>query len=281
MNTLENKIALITGATAGIGKETALALAKQKAHLLLPVRNMEKGRALQAEIAQKTGHRLVNLLECDLASLASVARMAAEVQSKYQRLDILINNAGVWESERKLSQDKIELTWAVNHLAPFLLTNLLLPMLKQSAPARIINVASDLHQGEIQFDDPEFKKRYELRGLPAYRQSKLANILFTRALAKRLEGSGVTANCLMPGFIASDLFRDMNFLMRGLISLVAKSPRQGAATTVYLATSEEVAQVSGEYFKDKKRASSSHQSKNMQSAERLWELSIEYVKNFM
>jgi len=281
MNTLENKIVLITGATAGIGKETALALAKQKAHLLLPVRNMEKGRALQAEIAQKTGHRLVNLLECDLASLASVARMAAEVQSKYQRLDILINNAGVWESERKLSQDKIELTWAVNHLAPFLLTNLLLPMLKQSAPARIINVASDLHQGEIQFDDPEFKKRYELRGLPAYRQSKLANILFTRALAKRLEGSGVMANCLMPGFIASDLFRDMNFLMRSLISLVAKSPRQGAATTVYLATSDEGAQVSGEYFKDKKRASSSHQSKNMQSAERLWELSIEYVKNFM
>lgn len=281
MTTLENKLVLLTGATAGIGKETALALAQHKAHLLLPVRNIEKGRALQAEIAQKTGHRLVNLLECDLASLASVARMAAEVQSKYQRLDILINNAGVWEPERKLSQDKIELTWAVNHLAPFLLTNLLLPMLKQSAPARIINVASDLHQGEIQFDDPEFKKRYELRGMPAYRQSKLANILFTRALAKRLEGSGVTANCLMPGFIASDLFRDMNFLMRGLISLVAKSPRQGAATTVYLATSDEGAQVSGEYFKDKKRASSSHQSKNMQSAERLWELSMEYVKNFI
>ncbi len=281
MTTLENKIVLITGATAGIGKETALALAKQKAHLLLPVRNIEKGRALQAEIAQKTGHRLVNLLECDLASLASVARMAAEVQSKYQRLDILINNAGVWEPQRKYSQDKIELTWAVNHLAPFLLTNLLLPMLKQSAPARIINVASDLHQGEIQFDDPEFKKSYELRGMPAYRQSKLANILFTRALAKRLEGSGVTANCLMPGFIASDLFRDMNFLMRGFISLVAKSPRQGAATTVYLATSDEVAQVSGEYFKDKKRATSSHQSKNMESAERLWELSREYVKDFI
>ncbi|MFN3316290.1 MAG: SDR family oxidoreductase, partial [Raineya sp.] len=240
---------LLTGATAGIGKETALALA-QNHTLILPVRNVAKGETLKKEILQKNPQAQIKLYQCDLASLEAIKSFAEQVKQDFERVDVLINNAGLWQNKFETSADGIELTWAVNHLAPFLLTNLLLESLKKAEKARIVNVASDLHQGEINWQDVEFKKNFS--GLNAYKQSKLANILFTRLLAQKLQDTKITANALMPGFIASDLFQKMPSFVRWLVPVFAKTPKQGAETTIYLATSPEVEGISGEYFKDKK-----------------------------
>jgi NAD(P)-dependent dehydrogenase (short-subunit alcohol dehydrogenase family) len=269
---------LLTGATAGIGKETAFALAQKAQTLLLPVRNLAKGEEVKKEILQKNPQAQIRLYTCDLASMQSIKDFSEQVKQDFTNIDVLINNAGLWQNKFDTSTDGIELTWAVNHLAPFLLTNLLLDSLKKSKNARIVNVASDLHQGEINWQDVEFRKNFS--GLNAYKQSKLANILFTRLLAEKLKDSSITANALMPGFIATDIFRKMPSFVRWLIPFFAKTPKQGAETTIYLATSPEVASISGEYFKDKKRASSSHQSKNMSSAQKLWELSEQYVQKY-
>ena len=270
---------LLTGATAGIGKETAFALAQKNNTLILPVRNRTKGEKLQKEILQKNPQAQIRLYNCDLASMQSIKNFTEQIKQDFDALDVLINNAGLWQSKFETSADGIEMTWAVNHLAPFLLTNLLIDLLKKSPKARIVNVASDLHQGEINWQDVELKKNFS--GLNAYKQSKLANILFTRSLAEKLKSSQITANALMPGFIATDIFRKMPSFVRWLIPLFAKTPKQGAETSVYLATSPEVEGISGEYFKDKKRAKSSYASKNMESAKKLWELSEKYVKNYL
>ncbi|KOY85553.1 hypothetical protein AD998_04725 [bacterium 336/3] len=273
------KVALITGSTAGIGKETALGLAKMGMDLILPIRNAQKGDALKKEILQQSPQAQIKFYDCNLASLKSIQACAEQVKKDYPQIHILINNAGVWQQNQALSDDGIEMTFAVNHLAPFLLTNTLLDTLKNSAPARIINVASDLHQGNINFSDIEFKKSYS--GIGAYKQSKLANILFTRFLAQKLEGTNVTANALMPGFIATELFRNIPSFLRWIIPIFAKTPKQGAQTSIYLATSEEVKYTSGEYFKDKKRGKSSYNSKNTQTAERLWEISEQYIQKIL
>jgi NAD(P)-dependent dehydrogenase (short-subunit alcohol dehydrogenase family) len=270
---------LITGATAGIGKETAIALAQKDNVLILPVRNSQKGEQVKSEILQKNPQAQIRLYNCDLASMQSVKNFTEQVKQDFDHLDILINNAGLWQDKFETSADGIEMTWAVNHLAPFLLTNLLLDLLKKAPKARIINVASDLHQGEINWQDVEFRKNFS--GLNAYKQSKLANILFTRLLAEKLKGTNITANALMPGFIATDIFRKMPAFVRWLIPFFAKTPKQGAETTIYLATSPEVEGISGEYFKDKKRGSSSYYSKNMEAARKLWDLSEKYVKNYL
>lgn len=270
---------LLTGATAGIGKETAFALAQKNDTLILPVRNKLKGEELRKEILQKNPQADVRLYDCDLASMQSIKNFAEQVKQDFASLEVLINNAGLWQSKFETSADGIEMTWAVNHLAHFLLTNLLLELLKKANKARIVNVASDLHQGEINWQDVEFKKNFS--GLNAYKQSKLANILFTRLLAEKLKATNITANALMPGFIATDIFRKMPSFVRWLIPLFAKTPKQGAETSIYLATSPEVEGISGEYFKDKKRASSSFASKNMESARKLWDLSEIYVKNYL
>lgn len=268
---------LLTGATAGIGKETALALASNHT-LILPVRNLDKGKKVREEILQKNPQADIRLYLCDLASMQSIKDFAEQVKQDFHQIDVLINNAGLWQNKFETTPDGIEVTWAVNHLAPFLLTNLLLDWLKKADSARIVNVSSDLHQGEINWQDVEFRKNFN--GLYAYRQSKLANILFTRLLAQKLKDTAVTANALMPGFIATDIFRKMPVFVRWLIPLFAKTPKQGAETTIYLATSPEVAGISGEYFKDKKRASSSYASKNMDSARKLWDLSMQYVQKY-
>ncbi|GAB4125497.1 MAG: SDR family oxidoreductase [Raineya sp.] len=270
---------LLTGASAGIGKETALALAQKNNVLILPVRNIGKGEEVKKEILQKNPQAQIHLYACDLASMQSIKTFAEQVKQDFDSIDVLINNAGLWQNKFETSADSIELTWAVNHLAPFLLTNLLLNLLKKAEMARIINVSSDLHQGEINWQDVEFKKNFN--GLNAYKQSKLANILFTRSLAAKLKDTNITANALMPGFIATDIFRKMPAFVRWLIPLFAKTPKQGAETTIYLATSPEVAGISGEYFKDKKRARSSYYSKNMQAAQKLWELSESYTKSYL
>ncbi|MCS6795466.1 MAG: SDR family oxidoreductase [Raineya sp.] len=272
---MQNRIVLLTGATSGIGKATAFGLAKEGFTLILPVRNLEKGKKVQNEILTKFPQTQIHLFECDLASLASVKNFAEQVKKEFSALHILINNAGIWKNKLTFTQDGLEQTFAVNHLAHFYLTLLLLDLLKKSAPARIINVASDLHQGEINFADVEFRKNYN--GLNAYKQSKLANILFTRILAEKLKNDQILVNALMPGFIATDIFEDLPFFLKWLIPIFAKSPEKGAETTLYLATTPNL-EMTGEYFKDKKRASSSYQSKNMNSAQKLWDLSVKMLQ---
>lgn len=265
---------LLTGATSGIGKAAAKKLLKEGHFLILTYRQEEKADKLRQELEPLAAERF-DLQYCDLASFESIHAFADYVCQNYKRLDVLINNAGVLNQRFRESKDGIELTFAVNHLAPFLLTNRLLGLLKKSAPARIVNVSSDLHQGTIHFGDVEMRNNYN--GVAAYRQSKLANILFTKELARRLLPTEVTANAMMPGFIATALFEDLNIFMRMLIPLFAKSPDKGAETLVYLALSDEVAGISGKYFKEKKEAISSRQSQNIELARRLWALSEQMV----
>ena len=200
---MTGKRVLVTGANTGIGKWTAIGLAERGAAVVIHSRNPEKGRAAQDEIRRQSGSADVDLLLADFSSLAEVRRLAAEVLERYPRLDVLVNNAGLISGRRAESADGYELTFAVNHLAPFLLTNLLLDRIVASAPARIVTVSSRAHlRAAIDFDDLDVRHGYQ--AMDAYSRSKLANVLFTRELARRLEGTGVTANCLHPGVVRSD-----------------------------------------------------------------------------
>lgn len=273
---MNDKICLITGGTSGIGKETAIALAEKGAHIVLTARNMAKGELVKKEITEKTGSETVDVMECDLSSLKDVKKFTDTFLIKYKKLDILINNAGIWETKRKESADGIELTFAVNHLAPFLITNELLGILKQSKDARIINVASDAHRyGTINFKDIEMKKSFS--HMKAYSQSKLANILFTKELARRLEGDSVTVNCLHPGVVATQLFDNMGSIVKSVFSFFMISPKKGAETTIFLASSPDVTNISGEYFKKKKPVRSSSESYDQNISEKLWKLSEDYI----
>ena len=274
-----SKMVLITGATSGIGKVTALELAKQNMTVVFTSRNMQKGERVKQEIIQESSNPNVEVMECDFNSLESVRDFTQNFKSKYDKLDILINNAGTWEVERKETKDGIEMTFGVNHLAPFLLTNLLLDLIKKSAPSRIINVSSNLHVGEIHFYDLEYKKSFSSPG--SYTQSKLANILFTKKLSSILEGTGVTVNCLHPGVIKTSLTRNANPVIKFVLGLFQTTPEEGAKTTLYLATSDEVKNISGEYFAKSKIADSCEYSKKPEIADKLWDISLEYVRRFM
>ncbi len=272
---LNGKNAMITGATSGIGRVTAFEIAGRGARLILPVRNMEKGEVLKSDIRRETGSTKVELMHCDLASLNSIRQLALDFEKNHDRLHLLVNNAGLWEVKRKESEDHIEMNFAVNHLAPFLLTMLLLPVIRKSSPARIVNVSSTAHKyGTMRFDDLEGKKRWG--SMQSYAQSKLANILFTRKLAGVLEGSGVTVNCLHPGVVNTGLFANMPGPFHGLFSLFMISPEKGARTSIYLATSPDVEGVTGEYFAKRKREKTSAQAGDMKAADMLWEISKEY-----
>lgn len=273
---LKNKTAIITGATSGIGRETAKALASKGAILILPFRNSAKADSLKAEILEHTPDAQLDFMECDLSSLESIRLFAKTFQSKYDQLHLLINNAGIWETKRKLSKDEIEMNFAVNHLAPFLLTNLLLDIMKLSTPARIVNVASEAHkQGKIYFDDIEFSKKFS--SLKSYGQSKLANILFTKKLSQMLKGTGVTTNCLHPGVVSTSLFDKMPKALMAVMNLFMISPEKGAQTTIYLATSPEVENVSGGYYAKSKPKKPSTDALRQDFADKLWELSENYV----
>ncbi len=273
---LKDKVCLITGATSGIGKATAKELASQGAILVLPIRDAMKGDALRDEIMEQTPNARLDFMHCDLASFESIRSFVKAFKKKYKNLHILINNAGVWETKRNESKDGIERNFAVNHLAPFLLTNLLIDTLKSSAPARIITVSSEAHrQGDIYFDDLEFKKKFS--SLKAYSQSKLANILFTKKLSQKLKGSGVTANCLHPGVVASNLFEKMPKVITAIMKIFMISTEKGAQTTIYLATSEEVKTISGEYFSKSRRKKPSSVALRQDIADRLWQISEKYV----
>jgi len=271
------KVCLITGATSGIGKATAMGLANMGASVVMVGRDRGRGEAAMAEIKEKSPNASVDLMLADVSSQEQIHRLADNFKEAYPRLDVLINNAGLFRSERITSADGIEMTFAVNHLAYFLLTNLLLDVLKASAPSRIVNVSSgEQRNGTIDFDDLQAEKGY--KGAKAYSQSKLATVLFTYELARRLEGTGVSANCLHPGVVGTNLGSGVSgvsgFMVRALTPLM-KSPEKGAETSIYLASSPEVEGLSGRYFVKKDEARSSDVSYDERIARRLWEVSAE------
>ena len=275
---MDGKVCLITGATSGIGKATAMGLASMGASVVMVGRDRGRGEAALAEVKEGSASASVDLMLADLSSQQEIHRLADEFKEAYPRVDVLINNAGVIRSKRVTTADGLEMTFAVNHLAYFLLTNLLLDVLKASAPSRIVNVASgEQRNGTIDFDDLQGEKGYKTA--KAYGQSKLANVLFTYELARRLEGTGVSVNCLHPGAgvrtnLGSGVSGIFGFTVRALTPLM-KSPEKGAQTSIYLASSPEVEGLSGRYFVKKAEARSSDVSHDERIARRLWEASAE------
>jgi NAD(P)-dependent dehydrogenase (short-subunit alcohol dehydrogenase family) len=274
---MAGKTVLITGANQGIGKATAAALGKRGAKLVLVCRSAEKGRSAVSDL-EKEGARGTDLLVGDMGSQADVRRVAGEFLAKYPRLDVLLNNAGVLVTSRRTTVDGLEETFAINHLGYFLLTNLLLDVLKGTPSARVVSVSSEAHRGaNMRWDDLQFAKG-SYSAIGAYGQSKLANILFTRELARRLAGTGVTANCLHPGVIASGFGRTYGGGAKVLFTLLSPflaTPEKGARTSVYLASSPDVAGVTGKYFDACKERQPNAAAQEAGAPERLWAISEE------
>ncbi|PDW02386.1 SDR family oxidoreductase [Candidatus Viridilinea mediisalina] len=272
---MNGKVCLVTGASSGIGQVAALELARMGATVVLLVRNRQRGEAARQAMIGQTGNPNVDLLVADFAALDTVRQAATEFLGRYQRLDVLLNNAGVYVSERRLSADGFELTFAVNHLAPFLLTNLLLDCMQATGAARVVTVSSGAHMaGSAKFNDVRAERGYN--GFRAYADSKLANVLFTYELARRLEHTNVTANCLHPGGVRTNFAADATGLFRVLFNLARPlmlSPEQGAQTSIYLASSPEVAGVNGKYFANCRAQTSSPSSYDHTVQGQLWELS--------
>ncbi|MDQ3362088.1 MAG: SDR family oxidoreductase [Actinomycetota bacterium] len=266
------KVALVTGGTSGIGKATATALAAMGADVVVVGRNPERGERAAAEIRAQTGGT-VDLALADLSSQAGVRSLAEEFRRRYDRLDVLVNNAGLVQSTRTETPDGIETTFAINHLAPFLLTNLLLDVLEESAPSRVVTVSSEAERwGNIDFDDLQSKKKY--RGFPVYGMTKLANIMFTYELAGRLKGTGVTATCMHPGAVNTRFGTNnsgpMTILFR-LFKPFMRTPEQGADTLIWLASSPEVEGASGRYYSDRKPIEPKKIAQDPEARRRLWE----------
>jgi len=274
---VRGKRVIITGGTGGIGLAAAEQLAALGAQLAIVARDPARAETAVARIGGAGDGGSVDVLAADLSSQASVRALAAEALSRYERIDVLINNAGAMNRTRQLTEDGLELTWAVNHLAPFLLTNLLLERIVASAPARIITTTSDAHKGVlIPFDDMTAERGYSRQGFLRYGQTKLANILFTVELARRLQGRGVTANCVHPGVVATGFNRNNGALMGVVMTALkpfSRSPAKGAETLVWLADSADVSAQTGGYFVDKRRAMPSGPAQSSADAERLWAVS--------
>jgi NAD(P)-dependent dehydrogenase (short-subunit alcohol dehydrogenase family) len=271
------KVALITGGTSGIGRAAATALAAMGAEVVVTGRSKERGEAAVREIRASSGNERASLMLADLSVQAEVRGLAQEFRERYDHLDVLVNNAGLIQSRRTETPDGLELTLAVNHLAPFLLTNLLLDLLKESAPSRVITVSSEARRGaEINFDDLQSERRY--RPFQVYGMSKLANILFTYELAERLEGTGVVANCLHPGAVNTNFAnnnRSFGTLIFRAFKPFMRSPEGGADTIVYLASSLEAGSMTGRYLTDRKVVSSFEEPHDEAAQKRLWEVSEE------
>src|SRR6266498_2341801 len=266
---LHGRVCLVTGATSGIGRVTAEELAGMGATTLLVARDAERGERARRQIAATTGNQSLHVLLADLAAQAQVRRLAEQVRDHADRLHVLVNNAGLVQYHRRVTEDGLEWTFAVNHLAPFLLTNLLLDLLRAGAPSRVITVTSGAQSlGRIDFDDLQGERRY--RGQRAYNQSKLANVMFTYELARRLEGTGVTATCVHPGVVRTNFGADGPLPVRLLIPLgrrFMRSPEQGADTVVWLASSPDVEGVSGRYFTRRRAIASSRRSYDQDGAQ--------------
>lgn len=276
---MDGKICMITGATDGIGKVTAHALAKQGATVIIVGRNRQKSMATVSEIRQESGNANVEYMLADLSSQQAIRELAEQFKSKYQELHVLLNNAGAMFMSRQESVDGIEMTFALNHLNYFLLTHLLLDTIKASAPARIVNVSSRAHKRlkTLDFDNLQGEKSYS--GMSAYMISKLGNVLFTYELAKRLQNSQVTVNALHPGVVATQFGANnggwFGKLIRKFFNLFCISVEEGAKTNIYLASSPDVEGVTGKYFNECKAIRSSKLSNDEDVAQRLWKISEE------
>ncbi len=282
-NSSSPKTALVTGATNGIGKVTALELAKLGWRVLMTSRDPAKGQKVLEEIRTQSGNNALELYVGDLSSMADVRRIALEVRAKHATLDALVNNAGGVFSERKTTVDGFEYTFAFNHLSYFLLTNLLLPNLKAAPDARVVSVSSSANSmGKMRWDDLEFKKGYA--DFPVYNQSKLMNVLFSNALSRRLRGTRVTSNSLHPGIVKTGFGQEMNGLTKVVLSVFqffAITPEKGAQTSLYLATSSAVDGVTGQYFDNKKQGRANPIAYDEATQDRLWNLSEKLVAKWL
>ncbi|MGN7358536.1 SDR family oxidoreductase [Paenibacillus sp. SAF-054] len=274
------KIAVVTGANSGMGLASTVALAKQGAEVIMVCRNEQRGQEALAAAIRQSGSKQIRLMLCDLGKLSSIRAFAQEFTEHYPMLDVLLNNAGVVMIKRQETADGFEMDLGVNHLGHFLLTNLLLDPLCASSQGRVVTVASGAYKaGKIHFNDPFLKRGFN--PAKAYAQSKLANILFTKELASRLAGTKVTANCVHPGAVGTQIGvnRDTGF-GKGVMAMIRPfflTPEQGADTAIYLATAPELAEVSGQYFYKKKPQKLSAKADNREDAKRLWAWSCEQV----
>lgn len=273
---MRGQCCLVTGANAGIGKETVVGLAELGARVLMVCRDPGRGEEALAEVRQRVPGASAELLLADFSRLAEVEDLVGEVSRRTDRLDVLVSNAGVFSARRRLSDDGLELTFAVNHLAPFVLVRGLLGLLRQSAPARVVVVASGAHRrGTIDFDDLQAERGYG--GWRAYSQSKLANVLFARELARRVPAREVTVNALHPGVVATKL------LLRGIVpGWLARpwtvTPAEGARTSVFVASATELAGVTGRYFDDCREKDPSRAAQDEEVAGRLWRVSEQLTR---
>ena len=269
---MDGKVVVVTGGTSGIGQVAAAELARQGARIILIARDPVRAARALADVSGAGPGVTHRVVYADLASIAETRRAAAEIAAAEPRIDVLINNAGALFNRRRLSPDGLEMTFAVNHMAYFVLTERLRPTLLKSGSARIVNTASGAHRGAaLDFDDLQAERAYS--GFPVYGRSKLCNILFTRELARRLQGTGVTANCLHPGFVATRFGDGSGGLLQALMPVArlgAISPQKGAETIVYLASSPDVASVSGLYFYQRKPDTPSPAAQDDAAASRLW-----------
>jgi len=278
---MAGEVCVVTGSNSGIGKETALALAELGATVVMVVRSQERGQKVLDEIIAKTANHSVSLMTCDMSSMASIRSFAAEFKKKYRYLNVLINNAGAEFAKRQVTSEGFEQTFAVNYLAPFLLTYELLDLLKASAPSRIINVSSGLAKnGKVDFDDLQNERNY--KGMQAYSNAKLMLMMFTYALSRRLAGTEVTVNVLMPGFVATNLGKNSGSLRSAIMFAMVRpmqiSAKRGAETSVYLASADEVKDISGKCFAKKKEVETCPFSYDQKVQERLWNETIRLLK---
>jgi len=281
---MNGRTCLITGATDGIGKEAAIEMAKNGYNLILIGRSKEKGKKVTEEIKKVAESIDIEYFVADLMLMKEVSRVADEVSKKYDKIDVLINNVGAYFAFRDVTEEGFERTFALNHLGYFLMTKKLLPLVEKSDYKRIVNVSSSAHYGiDFEFDNMNGEKKYS--GFDTYKKSKLANVMFTYELAKRIEKTGITANCLHPGFVATKFGNNNNILWRSVISfaklLMAISVKDGAKTTVHLACSDEIADTNGRFFADCKVKEGSSKAKNDEHNKKLWELSEKLVAPFV
>ena len=277
---MKGKIVIVTGSNSGIGKETALALAEKGATVVAVVRNQELGQQACETIVAETGNESVDMMLCDLSSMSTIRKFAEEFKSKYDRLDVLINNAGAVFSKREVTSEGFERTLAVNYLAPFLLTHELLPLLKTSAPSRVINLTSGLaSRADLNLDDLQSECGYKSRKV--YGSAKLMIEMFTYEMARRLENTGVSVNVVRPGFVATNLGRSSGSLssriMFGMMKPFQLSPKEGAETSIYVASSPEVEGVTGKCFRKCDVTATSEITYDIEKQKLLWEKTIDLL----
>lgn len=274
---LQDKVCIVTGSNSGIGKETALALAEKGAQVVMVVRNSERGKEARLEIIEESGSNSVDLMICDLSSMESIRSFAAEFKNAYNRLDVLVNNAGAVFNKRQVTVDGFEQTFAVNYLAPFLLTHQLLPLLKESTPSRVINLSSGLHKSaRLNLSDLQSELSY--KAMNVYGSAKLMVVMQTYEMARHLKDTGVAVNVVLPGFVATNLGRNtgsrMSKIMFGMMKPFQLSPKEGAETSVYVASSPDVEGVTGKCFEKKVETETSEISYDVELQKRLWDDTI-------